>query len=250
MSFLNKIIRKKKEAEELFSDLGLIGVDMHSHFIPGIDDGAQKIEQSVSLIRAMKEFGYRKVITTPHVYTDLYPNTSEIILEGLKKVKDELLQQHIEMEVAAAAEYYSDENFETLIDQKKLLSFGKNYVLFEISFMDEPPNLGRIIFNLQAQGYKPVLAHPERYEYWNGNFDKYESLADKDVFLQLNINSLTGNYGSDVKRTSEKLIDAGLISFIGSDCHHDGHLTLMHSARKSAALNKLIRSGKLLNNSL
>lgn len=242
--------RSRKEVELIPVDLSLVGVDMHSHFIPGIDDGAQNMEESMILLQEMSDLGYHKVITTPHVFTDLYPNTAEKILAGLSAVRDEVKRREIPIEVDAAAEYYLDENFENLIEEKKLLTFGKNYVLFELSFIENPPNLARAVFNMILQGYKPVLAHPERYEYWNENFSRYEDLADKDVYLQLNINSLTGHYGNSVKSTAEKLIDAGLVSFLGSDCHHPGHIQMTQSVRNHPRLKRLVESGKLLNTTL
>jgi protein-tyrosine phosphatase len=249
MSFFKRMFGTKEEPLPPV-DLSTVGVDMHSHFIPGIDDGAQNIEESIFLIRAMSDFGYRKVITTPHIFTDLYRNTSEIILAGLEKVRAEVSAQGIPIEVEAAAEYYLDEHFESLIENKDLLTFGSNYVLFELSFAQEPQSLARAIFHMRLQGYKPVLAHPERYEYWNHSFDKYEWLIDRDVLIQLNVNCLTGHYGASVKTTSERLIDEGMVHFIGSDCHHPGHLDMLHQVRTNPRLHQLIESGKLLNNQL
>lgn len=232
------------------AELSKVAVDMHSHFIPGIDDGAQNMDDALFLLRAMSDLGYRKVITTPHVYTDLYPNTSERILDGLEKLRKAAATQGIPIEVDAAAEYYLDEHFEWLIDQKKLLTFGSNYVLFELGFIQEPPTLKRAIFNMHLQGYKPILAHPERYEYFDGRISKYTELVERDVLLQININSLTGHYGQSVKETAEKLIEAGLVHFIGSDCHHPGHIQMTASVLGNPALHHLIDSGKLMNSQL
>ena len=250
MSLFKKLFsQKEKPLPEPISYADVV-VDMHSHFIPGIDDGAPTVEASLELLKAMHDFGYKKVITTPHVYTDLYKNTPETILGGLAKVKEALKQQDWSIEIEAAAEYFLDEHTEDLIEKKELLTFGNNYVLFEISFAAEPANLGRGIFNMHLQGYKPIIAHPERYDYWHGNMAKYESLMDKELLIQININCLTGQYGPGAKKTCENLIDAGMVSFIGSDCHHPGHLNLMESARTQPYLKKVIESGKLLNASL
>ncbi len=252
-NFLNSMFQSKRESKQLVEPLMLTAVqtDMHSHFLPGIDDGAPTLEDSIQLIKGMQSMGYKKLITTPHIYWDIYKNTSDIILNKLSIVKDEILRQGIEIEIEAAAEYFCDEHFEELIEKKDLLSFGNNkYVLLEISFMDENVNLQRALFNLRLAGYRPILAHPERYEYWHNNFEKYEKYFDQEILLQLNINSLTGHYGPGVKRISERLIDKGMIQFLGSDCHHNGHLNLMESARKSYHLKKLLDSGLLLNSIL
>ncbi|MFN9798672.1 MAG: tyrosine-protein phosphatase, partial [Bacteroidota bacterium] len=159
MSFLKRMLGKTEQTHSP-ADLSLVGIDMHSHFIPGIDDGAQNMDETMFLLRAMKDLGYRKVITTPHIYTDLYPNTAERILSGLVKVREQIAADGLEIEIEAAAEYFLDEHFEALIEKKELLTFGNNYVLFELGFMQEPPTLPRAIFNMHLQGYKPVLAHP------------------------------------------------------------------------------------------
>jgi tyrosine-protein phosphatase YwqE len=250
MSFFRKIFHREPKQETTPIDLSLVGVDMHSHLLPGIDDGAVDLENSMVLITQLHELGYKRFITTPHIFQDLYPNTPATILPKLALVKLELKMRGIEVEIEAAAEYYLDEVMEKLIEEKALLTFGNNNVLFEISFVAEPANLHRGIFNMQLQGYKPILAHPERYEYWHHDFSKYEAMVDKEVLLQLNVNCLTGHYGPGVKKISERLIDAGMISFIGSDCHHVGHTELLRQVRTNPHLKKLVESGKLRNSSL
>jgi protein-tyrosine phosphatase len=250
MSFFKKLFSSPEKPLPEPISFADVAVDMHSHFIPGIDDGAPTLADSVALIEAMAAFGFKKVITSPHIYFDLYKNTSAIVLDGLQKVKTAVAEAGIPIEVEAAAEYFLDEHTEELIERKELLTFGKNYVLFEISFAAEPANLGRGIFNMHLQGYKPIIAHPERYDYWHHDFSKYESLIDKDVLIQINTNCLTGQYGPGAKRICERLIDAGMVSFIGSDCHHVGHLQLLEQVRTQPYLKKLIESGKLLNHTL
>lgn len=251
--FLSSLFATRRESKQLreLVSLSVVQTDMHSHFLPGIDDGAPTVEDSIELISGMQALGYKKLITTPHIYWDLYKNTTSIIREKLDIVKTELALRNIDIELEVAAEYFCDQHFESLIEKRDILSFGdQQYVLLEISFMDENVNLPRALFNLRLAGYRPVLAHPERYEYWHGNFSQYEKYFDQEVIFQLNINSLTGQYGAGVRRISERLIDKGMIQFLGSDCHHGGHLTLMETARRSPHLKRLIESGHLLNTSL
>src|ERR1700756_3314906 len=176
------------------ADLSVLHTDIHSHFIPGIDDGAKSIEDSLTLIRGMKELGYKKVITTPHIMTDGYRNTPEIILSGLEKVKEALKKAEIDIEIEAAAEYYYDFEFENKIKTGNVMTFGKKYLLWEVPFINPPENMNQLIFEMATRGYKPVLAHVERYGFWQQNFEKYEELADRGVLLQMNINSVTGHY--------------------------------------------------------
>lgn len=244
MHWLKNIFSKKEKV-----NLEPLCCDMHSHLIPGIDDGAKDLEQSIEIIRAFKELGYKKIITTPHIMSDYYKNTPDIILNGLEKVKNELTKNQIEIEVEAAAEYYLDENFEEKIKTKKLLSFGKNYVLFELSMFSEPPNLANVIFELQVAGYTPVLAHPERYPYWHKSINKYDELRSKGILLQLNLLSLTGAYSAEVKKTAQKLISNQWIDFCGSDAHNKFHLQLLGENLHLPYLHKLMAL-ELLNKTL
>lgn len=231
-------------------DISTLSCDIHSHFIPGIDDGAQTIEDSVQMLTEMYNLGYKKVITTPHIMGDFYKNTPEIILGGLEKVRTALKEANIPIEVEAAAEYYIDFDFEKKLNEEKLLTFGNNYLLFEISYLNPPDNLDHIIFKMQTHGYKPVLAHPERYNFFHSDFKKYEDFIEKGVLLQLNINSLTGHYSLSTKKIAEQMISKNMISFLGTDCHHFGHLELIKKVVYEKHLHQLFESGKLLNKQL
>jgi tyrosine-protein phosphatase YwqE len=158
--------KKKIELELDPLDFSVLKTDIHSHFIPGIDDGSPDMETTISLIKEMQGLGFKKVITTPHVMSDFYKNTSDIILKGLTDIRSELKVQNINMEIEAAAEYYIDYDFEQKIGKEKFLTFGDNYILVELSFMEAPKNLFDIIFKLQLEGYKVALAHPERYAFF------------------------------------------------------------------------------------
>lgn len=248
MGFFSRLFRKEPVLDP--ADLSVLKSDIHSHLIPAIDDGSKDMEDSISMIRRLKELGYSKITTTPHVMSDFYKNTPEIILGGLENVKKELNANHINIEMSAAAEYYLDENLEEKIKNKQLLTIGDNFVLFELPFMSEPPNLASIIFEMQTNGYKPILAHPERYGYWYENFEKYQELKNQGVYLQLNMLSLMGHYSPETKKIAERLVDANLISFLGTDCHNHGHLNLIEVVRKKHHLHKLLASGSLLNHTI
>lgn len=232
------------------ADLSVLHTDIHSHFIPGIDDGAKTIEDSLALIRGMKELGYKKVITTPHIMTDGYRNTPEIILSGLEKVKEALKQAEIDIEIEAAAEYYYDFEFENKIKAGNVMTFGKKYLLWEVPFINPPENMNQVIFEMATRGYKPVLAHVERYGFWQQNFEKYEELADRGVLLQMNINSVTGHYSIPTRKAAQWLIERNMISFVGSDCHHIGHIELIKKAVTDKHFQKLLTSDRLLNKTL
>lgn len=248
MGFFSRLFRSEKPGDPI--DLAVLGVDMHSHFIPGIDDGAKTMKDSIEMITTMAELGYRKLITTPHIMGDFYRNTPAIISTGLEQVRRAVQEAGLEIEVDAASEYYFDFELEKKLDNERLLTFGDNYLLFEVSYMNAPDNLDGLIFKMQTSGYKPVLAHPERYPYWFRDLNNFEKLKDKGVLFQLNINSLTGHYSPETAKMANTMIDKGWYEFAASDCHHTGHLELLKKVRGAPALRKLVESGKLLNNTL
>ena len=152
---------KKKEVLQPF-DLSRFKVDIHSHLIPGIDDGSQTMDETIAMLTKFQSLGYKKVITTPHVMSDSFPNTSENILAGLEDVRAELKKVGLTIEIEAAAEYYFDETFIAKIKTKDLLTFGDNYVLLEFAFHSPPQYIDQMFFELQSRGYRPVVAHFER----------------------------------------------------------------------------------------
>ena len=239
-----------KEASLPDADLSVLRCDIHSHFIPGIDDGSQTLEQSIELLTAMRELGYRKVITTPHSMSDGYKNTPEIILGGLEKLRAEVRRTGLDIEVDAAAEYYLDHELENKVMDRTVLTFGDNMLLFELPFISEPAILLSVVFQMQTQGYKPVLAHPERYAFWYNDFSKYERMKDCGVLFQFNLVALSGAYGPQAKQIAVKLIDAGAYELLGSDCHNMNHVQAIHNTLTRPYLHKLIGSGKLLNTTL
>ena len=250
MGLFSNLFGKKKEKDLEPADMSVLRVDVHSHLIPGIDDGAAEMEDSLNLLAEFEALGYKKVITTPHVMSDYYRNTSEIILKGLEDVRKAKAERGLTIEIDAAAEYNLDADFEPKIEAGDLLTFGDNYVLFELPFLSEPPMFNDIVWKLQMKGYKPVLAHVERYGFWHNQWEKIESLKDRGVFIQLNINSLTGHYGPDVKAIGERLIDNDMVDLVGSDCHNLNHIGLLQRARRKPYLHKVIQSEKLINKKL
>ena len=229
---------KKKEVLPPF-DLGRFKSDMHSHLIPGIDDGAQDMDQTIAMLAKFESLGYKKVVTTPHIMTDSFPNNPEIILSGLEKVKNEIKKVGINIEIEAAAEYYFDETLMPKIKNKELLTFGDNYVLVEFAFHSPPQFLDQLFFELKTHGYRPVIAHFERYLYYLGKIDKAEKWRSEGINIQINLNSLFGQYGPEVQKQAEKLIDEGQFDFVGTDCHRIEHLMILEKNLSSPYLHKV-----------
>lgn len=231
-------------------DIGYLTTDIHSHLIPAIDDGIQSVEEGLAILREMESLGYERVITSPHTMWGTYDNSPETILPGLKKMQEAIKKEGLKIELEAASEYYLDEHFMQKIEKdEELLTFGKNYILVETGFINEPPELKEASFHLTMKGYKMVYAHPERYLYLLDNPQLIEELLDRDIIFQLNAVSLTGCYSKPVQKLAEKLIDMKAIKLVGTDCHNMGHINLLKDATRTKYWKKLLDL-ELLNNQL
>lgn len=224
MSFWDLFKKQKPKLTDV-RECGL-EVDLHSHLIPGIDDGAKDLEDSLRMLRTLQDLGYRKAITTPHIMGDFYKNTPETILGGLEEVRAAMAdEEDLTIELEAAAEYYLDEWFPEKLEAGNLLTFGENYLLVETNYTNRPHNLDQMLFDIQVQGYQPILAHPERYIYLYPDFEKVKELTEKGVLLQVNLMSFIGYYSPEARMCVEKLATWGLIHFIGTDIHSMKHVS-------------------------
>ena len=204
----------------------------------------------MDLLYQLEDMGYQKVITTPHIIHDFYNNTPEVIRQKLSMVQEAARENNLSIKIEAAAEYYLDEYFYSLLDSPdQLLTFGRNYILFETGFINQPTILFDAIFKMKAQGLQPIFAHPERYNYIQGNYALLRDIAERGAFLQINLNSLTGYYSPMARKTAEKMIDDGLVSFTGTDMHHERHMESLKEAINKKYFNKLLDQ-ELFNNSL
>lgn len=247
MGLFGNLFSGKKSPGHTLSD---VKVDLHSHLIPGIDDGAKSMEESLQLIQALSDLGYKKLITTPHIMYDAYRNSSDIILSGLELLRNEMSARNIDIRIEAAAEYYLDEHFLKLLGANELMTFGSNYVLFETSYVARPYALHEHIYAILSHGYKPVLAHPERYLYLHDSYDEYRKIKEMGVLFQVNLNSLIGYYTNPVKKAAEWIVENGLVDFVGSDTHKMRHVTFLEKAQVHPNFQKIFTMNTLLNESL
>lgn len=200
-------------------------VDFHSHVLYGIDDGAKTFDDTLSLVTAMRELRFDQLVTTPHVMKNVWENTAQGILNKLSETQSSLQQNQVDIKLNAAAEYLMDGNFTELFQNQPLLTIKDNYVLVEMSYINPPIQLYDILFDLQVAGYKPILAHPERYVFYHSKFSEYEKLKHAGCFFQINLLSVIGYYGVDVAEAAKKLLKKGMIDFAGSDIHHKHHVS-------------------------
>ncbi|MEJ7828033.1 MAG: CpsB/CapC family capsule biosynthesis tyrosine phosphatase [Segetibacter sp.] len=234
-------------------DLSFLAVDMHSHLLPGLDDGLKEVEKSVEFIKELKKLGYQKLICTPHILSDLYPNNRETILPKLALVKQALADAGVNIKIDAAAEYMIDPEFADIVGKAKkedFLTFPGDYILVEMSYLAPTPVFEQTIFNLTMLGLRPILAHPERYSYYHSNFERYERFKDLGCKLQVNLLSLSGGYGPGVKKTAEKLFKNEMVDFLGTDMHHERHLNMLKDLATKKEFYALVKDAELKNKEL
>ena len=210
-------------------------VDQHSHILYGLDDGVKTQEDSLAILRFLEEQGVSEVWFTPHVMEDV-PNTTEGIrarFEELESVYRGGLRLHL------AAEYMIDTLFEERLAARDLLTHGNDTVLVETSAVAPPINLWEVLETMRKAGYRPLIAHPERYRY----MDKadYKRLHDMGCVLQMNLPSIVGFYGESARERALDLLDKGWYSMVGSDCHRYRAIQAQYGARelKKDTLRKL-----------
>jgi len=242
--FFSSLFKQKKPYE---ASKNPFKVDIHSHLLPGIDDGSQSLKESLILIKELHLLGYSKLITTPHIISDYYPNNREIITEKLHTVQEALKVEEIDITLEAAAEYYVDMRFLNDIEDENLLTFKKHYVLFETDYMARPMMLKEVIQNLLQKGYIPVLAHPERYTYLHNDIEDYKQLKALGVLFQINAKSLY-NKSKPSYKIALTLIKLGLVDFVGSDTHRIRDIKRLESFLRSKTCQKMIKLNTIKNN--
>ncbi len=234
---MNFFFRKKKAVTEYhFSN---VVQDIHSHILPGLDDGSPDIETSLELLQALWDAGIKRLICTPHIIADVYRNTPEKINAALDVLKKACAENGLETELSAAAEYMLDDHFMELLRTKQpLLTIRKNFILTELSYATPPNNLEQISFEININNYRPLMAHPERYFYYHNNYDAYYRFKDLGFFLQVNLLSLTGHYGKPAAKAAQFLFHNNLVDFVGSDIHHTGHVDVLTNKHNRTIIEK------------
>lgn len=219
------------------TDISWLGVDMHSHILPGIDDGSPDLETSVRFVKALSELGFEQLIATPHIFKELYPNTPGSINNAKSDLQIALSKANITAKLKAGAEYMVDQDF--TLDQD-LCTLDQKHLLIEMSYLSESPGISQTIFDVEIKGYRPVLAHPERYTFYFKDKSRLKRFKEKGCLLQLNLLSVVGYYGKEVKQLADTLLKEKLYDFAGTDLHHDKHLSILTESIQSGKLFDLI----------
>jgi len=216
----------------LYPGFSWLSQDIHSHILPGLDDGSPDVETSLQLLQSLSDAGIQNFICTPHVIGDMYRNTPETINHALSKLKKAVQQNGMSIQLSAAAEYMLDDHFlELLRNKSPLMKLYKNYILTELSYSTAPEKLEQISFEININSYQPLMAHPERYPYYHHNYDAYYRMKELGFLLQVNLLSLTGYYGKNVAKAAKFILENKLADFVGTDLHHFKHLNVLTDSK-------------------
>ena len=209
--------------------------DCHSHLLPGVDDGIQTIEDTLTALSQYERWGIGEVWLTPHVMED-EPNTTDALRERFGELQK---QYSGPLQLRLMSENMLDNLFVERLAKDDFLPYGNEgkELLVETSCMQPPMDLLRLLQNIAEHGLKPVLAHPERYLYMDTSY--YRQLSRMGVRFQMNITSLTGFYGQEVRDRARLLHEEGLYTYYGTDCHS------LDSLAKSLSESTLPSSSKL-----
>lgn len=240
------LFKKKEQPASLF-----FSTDIHCHILPGIDDGSPDASTSAELVERMKSWGIKRIIASPHVTMETFENTPATIKPALEALKAELANRGIDLDLSHSAEYRIDEFFTRQLNEGNIVPLPHNYLLVENSFIQEPWGLDQLLFDLKVKGYRPILAHPERYHYYHGHRDRYKNIHETGTMFQINLLSLAGYYGSAERNMANKLIENGLVDFIGTDLHNHRHADYIEQYLGSKDYRRLLASGlSVLNDTL
>ena len=210
-------------------------IDVHNHLLFGIDDGSRSLEDSVLIIRKLSEIGITDIILTPHFITDSsYVSSRENNLILMEKLKNALDENNINVNLYLGNEIYIDREIEKLIYEKKISKLNNtNYLLIELPMSGEWEGYQDVFMDLINDGYNVVLAHPERYNSFQADFDKIYELEEIGVLFQCNIGSVIGNYGRAAKKIIKRMLKEDLIYMFGTDIHRDkGDYNFLSDAKK------------------
>ena len=198
-------------------------IDIHSHILNNVDDGSKSLENTIEILKKAEQAGFSDIVLTPHYIEGYYENTKSLIKEKIAELKKELYKQDIIVELHQGNEIMLTENTPKLLNESKIATIANSrYVLFEVPHSNRMLNLEQIAYVLKANGYIPILAHPERYAFIQEDPNEIIDIIKLGVLIQSNYGSFIGQYGRTAKEVVEVLLENHLINFLGTDVHRHG----------------------------
>lgn len=228
--------RKKQKNAQLFYN-----TDVHCHILPGVDHGSQSVEQSLEMLEAEMQMGINRVICTSHVTAETFENTPESLTNAYNILCKAVEEAGLDIELHVSAEYRIDEYWDTQYAQGNILPMPGKFILMENSFQQELLQLDELMFDLMVKGYRPILAHPERYGYYSHRHQRLEKLHSAGVKFQVNLLSLAGYFGQGPRETAVWLVKHGLVDMFATDMHDMKHAKVIQDYLRSKDWRKLAK---------
>ncbi len=231
------IFKKNKQDATLF-----YSTDVHCHILPGVDHGAQTVEDSLAMLRAQKDMGISRVVLTSHVTAETFENTPETLKSAFELLKQAVSEAEdlCHMQLFLSAEYRIDEFWDKQYKLGNQIAMPGNYILMENSFHQELLELDNLLFDLRVKGYRPILAHPERYGYYAQRHQRLEQLHNMGIKFQVNLLSLAGYFGQHCRETALWMAKNGMVDMLGSDMHGMDHAKVIKAYINSKEWRKLV----------
>lgn len=216
-------------------------VDIHTHIIPHVDDGAIDINESIEILKQAKQAGYDDIVATSHYIEGSYDANIDRRNELLLRIKNELKKQNIDIRLYLGNEIFITENIFKLINENKISTMNNTkYLLIELPRNSNVTNLQSYIFDLFNNGFVPIIAHPERYNFVKQNPNSLIQYIDQGALFQSNTRSLTGFYGKEAQKTVEILLECNMIDFLATDSHRANNTSYLEIPEVEKKLHKLI----------
>lgn len=217
-------------------------IDIHNHLLPGIDDGCKSFEDSIKTLQEMETKGIEKIILTPHyIKRSNFSCNNKEKKKLFEELQTQVKEKNIKVELYLGNEIYFDYDLEGLIKNDEVMTLNDSkYILFELPMSNKINNLKEVIFDLRSKGLVPILAHPERYSYFQNKPDELISLIEQGCLFQGNLGSLIGLYGKRSKKCLKTLIKHNLIQFMATDVHHHNSKNILLLDEGIKELDKLV----------
>jgi protein-tyrosine phosphatase len=195
-------------------------VDLHCHYLPGIDDGARNTGEGVALLRALKQCGFDRVVATPHMRPRMFDNTKALLVDAFARFETAVRGSDGIPELALASEHYFDDIvFQRLLEGDGLPYPGGHAVLLEFYDQNFLPAVADRLFDLRRRKLVPVIAHPERYRCFWASHQRLSELVASGSAALLDVAALVGKYGKEPERCARRILDDGLYAAACSDAH-------------------------------
>lgn len=251
---------KKKKTLPTFAPLV---TDMHCHLLPLVDDGSKSLEESLEVMVAMKECGFEEIRLTPHFNYPRFPNKADDIKQRYTNFCNEVEankgNRQIPRMTSVSGEFQVGDGFVEYLEAGDLLTYKftdpsqcseKGLLLIEFSLHQKRMGLDEMLFRLQMEGYDVILAHPERYPYYDAHSDTLERFKEQGVYFQANILSLDGFYGEAAQKKAYEFIENGWVEFLGTDMHNVMYAQALRHASANKKIIKLLENTEFLNSKL